>query len=284
MSGMRPLLVFVHINKTAGTTMRYILRSSYGARHCDVEPWHGAWSDPPFSTADLQRVRKLYPRLTSIAGHRISGHVDLEEPGTDFRYMTFLREPVALCASRFQYQLDYRKKQNVVFEEWIQKDWVRDAQTQRIGGTTDPDDAIAVIRKKEMFVGLTERFDESIVLLRALRAPDLDIRYAPVNVAKSSDVAKRLLADPGTRQMIVEANQADLEVYEHVTGDVYPALQRQYGPTLPGAVDAFREDGKKGYDRRKLALYGLKQRMLLKPTIRLYRGRRTSGLVQALMR
>ena len=48
MSAATPLLVFVHINKTAGTTLRFILRSSYGARHCDVEPWHGAWADPPF--------------------------------------------------------------------------------------------------------------------------------------------------------------------------------------------------------------------------------------------
>jgi len=284
MSGARPLLVFVHINKTAGTTLRFILRSSYGARHCDVEPWHGAWSDPPFSTADLQRVRKLYPRLASIAGHRVSGYVDLEEAGTDFRYLTFLREPIALCASRFQYQLDYRKKQNLEFEAWIEKDWVRDAQTQRIGGTTDPQDAIAVIDRKEMFVGLTERFDESIILLRDLRAPDLDIGYAPQNVAKSSDVAKRLLADPGTRRMIVDANRSDLELYEHVVREVYPAQQRAYGTSLSGSVASFREDAAKGYDRRNLALYGLKQRMVLKPTIRLYRGRRTGGLVQALMR
>ena len=284
MSVTRSLLVFVHINKTAGTTLRYILRSSYGSRHCDVEPWHGAWSDPPFSTADLQRVRKLYPRLASIAGHRISGHVDLEEAGTDFRYVTFLREPIALCASRFQYQLDYRKKQDLVFEEWIEKDWVRDAQTQRIGGTTDPKDAISVIERKEMFVGLTDRFDESIVQLRALRAPDLDIAYAPVNVAKSSDVAKRLLGDPTTRQMIVDANQADLELYEHVERQVYPAQQRATESSLAGSVVAFPERTRKGYDRRNLALYGLKQRMLLKPTIRLYRGRRTKGLVQALMR
>jgi Galactose-3-O-sulfotransferase len=284
MNGSRSLLVFVHINKTAGTTLRYILRSSYGARHCDVEPWHGAWSDPPFSSEDLQRVRKLYPRLASIAGHRISGYVDLEEAGTDFRYLTFLREPVALCASRFQYQLDYRKKQNLVFEEWIEKDWVRDAQTQRIGGTTDANDAIAVVRRKEMFVGLTERFDESIVLLQALRAPDLDIAYAPVNVAKSSDVAKRLLADATTRRMIVDANRADLELYEHVVREIYPAQQRDYGSALAGSVAAFREGTRKGYDRRNLALYGLKQRGLLKPAIRLYRGRRTGGLVQALMR
>lgn len=283
MSGPRDLLVFVHINKTAGTTLRYILRSSYGARHCDVEPWHGAWSDPPFSSEDLRRVRKLYPRLKSIAGHRISGHVDLEEPDTEFRYLTFLREPVALCASRFQYQLEYRKKRGLVFEEWIQKEWVRDAQTQRIGGTTDPNDAIDVLRKKEMFVGLTERFDESIVLLRDLRAPDLDIRYAPVNVAKTSDVAKRLLADPASHRLLVEANRSDLELYRHVTGDVYPDQQRAH-PSLAEAVASFREGGEKGYDRRNLARYGVKQRMVLKPAIRLYRGRRTGGLVRALMR
>jgi hypothetical protein len=283
MSETRPLLVFVHINKTAGTTLRFILRSSYGARHCDVEPWHGAWTDPPFSTADLKRVRKLYPRLASIAGHRVSGYVDLEEPGTDFRYLTFLREPVALCASRFQYQLDYRKKQNLEFEDWIEKDWVRNAQTQRIGGTTDPGDAISVLHRKEMFVGLTERFDESVVLLQALRAPDLDIAYAPENVAKKSEVAKRLLADAGTRRMIVDANEADLELYDHVVREVYPAQQAAYGDSLAGSVASFREDMGKGYDRRNLALYGVKQRMLLMPTIRLYRGRRTSGLVRALM-
>ena len=41
-----------------------------------------------------------------------------------------------------------------------------------------------------MFVGLTEAFDESMILLQALRAPDLDTRYAPVNVAKSYEVSR----------------------------------------------------------------------------------------------
>jgi hypothetical protein len=280
---LRPLLVFVHINKTAGTTVRFILRSSYGARHCDVEPWHGAWSDPPFSTDDLRRVRRLYPRLASIAGHRIFGHVDLDEPGTDFRYFTFLREPVALCASRFQYQLDHRKKRNLVFEEWIRKDWVRDAQTQRIGGTTDAGDAIAVIRRREMFVGLTERFDESIVLLRALRAPDLDLGYAPQNVARTSDVAKRLLADERTRRLIVDANRSDLELYEHCTREVVPAQQRAFGDGLADAVERLREERRASYNRRKLAAYGFKQRAILKPTIGLYRNRSTGPLIRALV-
>jgi hypothetical protein len=278
---MAPLLVFVHINKTAGTTVRYILRSSYGARHCDVEPWHGAWADPPFSTPDLQRVRKVYPRLSSIAGHRITGYADLEEPGTELRYFTFLREPIALCASRFQYQLDHRKKRGVVFEDWIQNDWVRDAQTQRIAGAANVDDATSLIDSKEMFVGLTECFDESVVLLRALLAPDLNIAYARVNVAKSSTVAKDLVSDERTRRMIVEANQSDLELYEHVSREVYPAQRRGYGPSLDDEVASYRATRHDGFSRRNLIRYGLKQRLVHQPMLRLYRGRRTGRVIQA---
>jgi hypothetical protein len=228
-------------------------------------------------------VRRLYPKLASIAGHRITGWVDLEEPGIDFRYLTFLREPVALCASRFQYQLEYRKKQGLVFEEWIRNDWVRDAQTQRLGGTTDPADAIGAIERKQMFVGLTERFDESIVMLKHLRAPDLDIGYAPQNVARGSDVAKRLLADPTSRAMLLEANRADIELYRHVVGDVFPAQERAFGPSLPDRVDAFRGRDGSGYRRLNLARYGLKQRVVMKPTLRLYRDRRTGPVVQAIL-
>ena len=281
MSATRSVLVFVHINKTAGTTVRYVLRSSYGARHCDVEPWHGAWEDPPFSTPDLRRVRKLYPKLSSIAGHRVTGYADLEEPGTDLRYLTFVREPIALCASRFQYQLDYRKKERV-FEEWVHNDWVRDAQTQRIGGTTNVSDAIAMIEKRDMFVGMTERFDESMVLLKALRAPDLDIRYEKVNVAKSSDVAKELLSDPVTRQMIVEANRADLELYDYIRRELYPTFQRAHGGSLDDAVAEYGK-ARHAFNRWNLARFGLKQRMVLRPMLRLYRGKRSEGVVEKLL-
>ena len=81
----------------------------------------------------------------------------------------------------------------VVPARWIDEDWVRNAQTQRIAGVPDAHEAIRVIEEKEMFVGLTERFDESMVLLKALKADDLDISYAHVNVAKRNTVAAGLL-------------------------------------------------------------------------------------------
>lgn len=266
------MLVFVHINKTAGSTMRYILRSSFGSRHCDVEPWSGSWDPEPFSAEDLRRLRRIYPRLESIAGHRLTGYADLGEDA-QLDYFTFLRDPLKMCASRFQYHVDHRKK-SVEFDEWIQRDWLRDAQTKRIAGTANPADALEVIRKKRIFVGLTEHFDESLVLLRALRAPDLDIGYSRVNVARRNSLAEDLLADATTRQALVDANQADLELYRHAQDEIFPAAQREYGPSLAEAVAAFQRRQHGAWNRRKLTACRAKTYLMYKPALRFYRWRR----------
>ena len=137
------MLVFIHINKTGGNTVSHILRSSYGLRHCQVEPWQAplSWREPPFSSADLKRLRKFYPNLRSIAGHSIFGHVDLQENESDFRYFTFVRDPLKSCTSRFQYKLQVSKK-NFVFEEWIQQESSRNHQTQWIAGVANVSEAI----------------------------------------------------------------------------------------------------------------------------------------------
>ena len=265
------MLVFVHINKTAGTTMRYILRSTYGSRHCDVEPWQGTQDGSPFSAEDLRRLRVIYPDLASIAGHRVVGHVDLEEASTDFRYFTFLRDPFRMCASRFQYHVDHGKKTGLVFEEWVQRDWLRDAQTKRIAGTASVDDAIRVIEERAMFVGLTERFDESIVLLKKLHAPELNIDYRPVNVAKRNTLADELLSRTDAREAIAEANRADLALYEYVTEQLFPAQERAFGSGLDDAVAEHARRPHRNWNRRNVAVSRLKQHACYRPLLKLYR-------------
>jgi hypothetical protein len=265
------MLVFIHINKTAGRTVRYILRSSFGPRHCEVEPWHAPWTDPPFSTHDLQRLRRYYPNLVSIGGHRVRGYVDLQENGTEFRYFTFMRDPLKTCASRFQYNVQYRKKKNLVFEEWIRKDWTRNHQTRMIAGVADVDEAIRIIQAKNVFVGLTERFDESMVLLKALKANDLNISYRRVNVAGSNTLAKNLLSNESSRQMLIDANQADLALYDFVQKELYPMFQREYGASLEADVAGYQKTQDKKFNNRNLALSRLKQYMLYKPLLYLYR-------------
>lgn len=277
------MLVFVHINKTAGSTVRYVLRSSYGSRHCDVEPWGGPWDEAPFSTEDLRRLRRIYPRLASIAGHRVTGYVDLEDDGAELQYVTFLRDPLKMCASRFQYHVQHRKKTHLVFDEWIGQDWLRDAQTKRIAGTGSADAAIRIIESKGMFVGLTERFDESLVLLKSLRAQDLDIDYRPVNVARSNTLAQELLSSPSAREALVDANRADLELYSYVNDELFPSLEREYGPSLTDAVDEYRRASRGRWNTMNLVGCRLKQYLVYKPALRLYRGRATRGVAELLL-
>lgn len=265
------MIVFIHINKTAGRTIRYILRSTFGINHCEVEPWHDPWMDPPFTAQDLRRLRRLYPHLESIAGHRVKGHIDLQENGSEFKYFTFMRDPLKTCASRFQYNVQYRKKKKLVFEEWIQKDWTRDHQTKMIAGSADINKAIQIIHDKNIFVGLTESFAESILMLKALRIENLNISYQAVNVARKNDIAEHLLSNESTRQMLIEANQVDLELYSYVKNKLYPTFQRDYGLNLEADVLDYQQNQRKNFSERNISLSRMKQYLIYKPLLYLYR-------------
>jgi hypothetical protein len=268
------MLVFIHMNKTGGTTVTYILRSSYGLRHCQVEPWTALWTDwndPPFSSHDLQRLRRFYPNLKSIAGHRVFGHVDLQEKGTEFQYFTLMRNPLKSCASRFQYKVQVSRKKNLVFEEWIQRDWTHNHQTKWIAGVEDVNEAIRTIREKNIFVGIAEHFDESMVLLKQRLANDLNISYRRVNVAPDNTIKDHLLSTDSTRQMLVEAQQADLELYGFVKQELFPTYRREYGPTFEADVAQYRETQSHSFNYRNLTLSRLKHYMLYKPLLYLNR-------------
>ncbi len=271
------MLVFIHINKTAGRTVRYILRSSFGLRHCEVEPWQATWTGPPFSTHDLHRLRKIYPKLESIGGHRLRAYVDLEENGTEFKYFTFMRDPLKTSASHFQYNVQYRGKKNLVFEDWIQRDWPRNRQTKMIARKADAAEAIRIIQKKNVFVGLTERFDESMLLLKAAMAHNLNIGYKRVNVARSNSLAQDLLSNKKTREMLVAANQEDLRLYSFVKQELYPSFQKGYGHALEADVWAYQKARNSKFNQQNLTLSRLKQYVLYKPL--LYLGRRGVAVV-----
>lgn len=265
------MLVFVHMHKTGGTTVTHILRSTYGLRHCQVEPWHNRWQGAPFSAQDLQRLRRIYPNLKSIAGHRVMAYPDLGANGEEFKYFTLMRDPIKLCASRFQYKVNVAKKENLDFEEWIQRDWPRNHQTKWIAGEADVDKAIRIIQDKKIFVGLTERFDESMVLLKALLANDLNISYKRVNVARDKTLAQSLLETENTRQMLIEAQQADLELFEYVRQELYPTFQREYGPSLEADVADYQQKQSNNFNNLNLALARVKHYSLYNPLLNLHR-------------
>jgi hypothetical protein len=220
------------------------------------------------STADLRWIRKFYPRLASVAAHRITGYAELHDMGTELRYFTFMRDPVRVCASRWQAHVDVKRGKRT-FDEWLSMTRSRNPQILQIAGCTDVAEAIRVIDEKNIFVGLTERFDESLVLLKALRAPDLDTAYRPVNVARRTTVARELLADEQRRRQIEDANRADIELYQYVRDEVFPRFRAAYGEGLADAVSAQERLRTRGFDERRLLISRIKQYGLYKPATRI---------------
>jgi len=268
------VLAFAHIEKTAGITINRILRRSFGVRHCDVEPWRGAWEADFFSASDYRRLQRLYPRLESIAGHTVKPYSDLDQACSNIQYYTFLREPLLRCASHYQYQIQVMRR-NIPFEDWIETEKFRNFQTTKIAGIAELHIGIRVLQRF-MFVGLVERFDESLVIFqRRAGDPCLSISYRRENVAPSNIIKNQLLSNPKTRAQLVEANRIDLAVYEFVSRDLYRREKRQYGNTLDADVAAFKRTNSPPAFSLKLMLNVFRRNALYKPALFYYRGFQT---------
>lgn len=239
------MLAFVHIHKTGGTTLQWIMRSSFGPRYCEVEPLKIAapyvqtpWMAPA-TAADLAYLEQLYPNLESIGGHHVQPHTDLHGRYPNMRYFTFMRDPYKMRASMYQHGVEALGEANCVFEEWLEEEQSRNRQTKMIAGTADVNKAIAIIQQKGIFVGLTDRFNESLLLLKSLFANNLNIAYRRMNVATGETAAKRVLSSPETRAMLAKGNEADLELYNYVQRKLYADWQREYGHGLADALAQF---------------------------------------------
>lgn len=247
---MHPRLAIAHIHKTAGTTLSSALKSAFGGRYCLVTSHD---PDAPFFGADeVRSMRRVYPNLEVLMGHEIRPYGDLHEAFPDISYATFLRDPISRCASHYQYDVQ-RGGVDLPFEEWITHDASPNRQVRFLAG---PDataaDAIAMVEDRIDFVGVLEHFDASLVMMRALyEFPWLG--YVRKWSAPTDDIKKRLLADPGSRVLLEEANAEDIALYHHVLEEVMPRQEVAYGPSLLADVNEFQE-GNRGLKSWQLSL------------------------------
>lgn len=221
------MIGFVHIPKTAGTTVKFILRNSILLKHCDIMPKDGNGS---LSDGDVEFAKKVFPfGLNSIAGHSLiypTGH--LSEP---IQYFTFLRDPLHRCASNYQHVKRARMRggEDISLEEFMENERMHNFQVRMIAGGPDLEKAKEELQTRYFFVGLVERFAESIIVFRALCPYKIDARYERRHVAKDNAAKKQVLENPDTRRLLEESNVLDLELYEFVRDVIYPAQLKRAG-------------------------------------------------------
>ncbi len=249
------MIAFVHIGKTAGSTMKFVLRNSFGLRHCDVLP---TVPRGIFSEVDLHFARKIYPGLRSIAGHSLihpSAHLS-----ENINLFTFVRDPVMRCASLYQRKMLTRRRgeEKVPFEEFIQNEWHRNRQTKYIAGAPDLEKAKEELEKHFFFVGLTERFDESLRIFKQLCPYPVDIRFGlPRNPSPDNTIKKHLLENSRSHDLIKEANDVDLQLYDYVRDVLYPNQLKKVNLAKGGINDERLPENVKSYSYRLCRSYNV---------------------------
>jgi hypothetical protein len=245
----------VHIDKTGGRTVRAVLRNSLGAGHCEIRtPYARRPADPNDRTVhvtgdDLRKVRRVYRRLRGIAGHNVKPYSDLATACPDIRYFTWLRDPVQRWLSHYKNKAGTYGRAD--FERWASAEWTHDFQTRTLAGDANAARAIDLLARRVGFVGITEAFDESLLMLgQWLAEPDYRPEYRPVNqlegkmrrrdaTREQSDLS--YLDEPAVRARLREINAVDQQVYDYAVREIFERQRQAYAGDLAADVAALRE-------------------------------------------
>lgn len=234
--------------------MKWILRSSFGLRHLDIIKWDKSkipnnlkifYTDDPVSSDDLNRVIKYMPHIKSILGHEVMGFSNLEKVVPDLQYCTFLRSPIKQTASWFQYLINIGRRDELSFKSYMKSEFPRNRQVKMIAGKEDLDVALKVIREKNIFVGLTERFDESLLIFKKLFCPSLSLSYSKRGIAKDNSIFNQLLEDEETHQILLDSTKLDRQLYDIVQNEIFPNYIKSYGPSFDSDLKKFKNEMKK---------------------------------------
>ncbi len=208
--------IFVHIPKTAGSTVRSILRKQYDENEI-------CFGNNEEVTSRLQTMcEKDLEKIKCFHGHFHYGiHQYLSNK--PYVYYTMLRDPIEHVISEYFYVLRkpnnfaYEKVKDMSFEEFICteefKDRTSNRQTFFISGGQENNLFLAKENlEKFSIIGITEMFDESLFLI-GKELGWKDISYRKKNVTK-----KRPQIDEfpkHVKEIIEENNQFDMELYRY---------------------------------------------------------------------
>ena len=218
----KPVIIFLHIHKTGGTSFRSILEKNFGVSCCHTNQTRRE----RFTQADLGFVQKMFPRLRALTGHNLVDPLQLSVP--DPFYATFLREPVARVISHYQDTV-LRGTNRASFEESLNTDGrLNNWQVKLMAGGEDLAQAKRYLERCA-FVGLTEKFNQSLQVFGRLAPCPLNLNFKRLIVAKNDKLQKALLADPRMLALAREHNQLDLELYAFAVNEIFPRLCRKAG-------------------------------------------------------
>ncbi|MDD2469063.1 MAG: sulfotransferase family 2 domain-containing protein [Desulfobulbus sp.] len=227
-------IIFLHIPKTAGTTLRDIIHKQYGSSQI-ISIY------PATEHIKLEDFKKLTPEQKNqpdiFIGHYGYGVHQWLTGDRPFRYATMLRHPIDRCLSLYnQLKNITYSGDDITFRDILNtplKRQFQNLQTHFIAGG-GPNNmlrrAIHRINEEFLFVGISERFNESLLLachdLRWSLRP-----YERLNITSTewpTNYADELRGDRRAMLKLVEMNSIDLQLYAYANNLFTQKLQATY--------------------------------------------------------
>ena len=245
---------FLHIPRTAGTTLNAVIRNNFAPEEVLSI----------YSRADYERMAVLDEEVLAPI-RLIQGHLFLQSYDPPMSYarevevFTFLREPVARLVSQYLFELHWEENSlhtflnegGVTFADYVTSDCKelryrgRNFMTRMLSGMDFALDSFpraaldAAKRNLESvfgFVGVQERFDESLVMLQDFLGLEsiLHERRNALRPALKERIAEADLA------LAAERNAADIELHAFAA-ELFEHRVSALGDAFQARVARFRE-------------------------------------------
>lgn len=216
---MSAFLIYIHIEKSAGTSQRHLFYRNYGRSRVF---WYGVGSaKASFDRAELGDCKV-------VGGHRDHGFYASVSRQTLFA--SVVREPVARVVSLFNYYAQTSRERTEWLKRGLNPDSLLDtivrcgpfrqniANTQclRLGDSRNFERALEVLRRDNFIVGCFEhldRFNSELAIRLGWRYTDLDRHNVGRDISR-----RRVLDEEGVVEKILELNREDQKLYEFVKG------------------------------------------------------------------
>jgi hypothetical protein len=249
-------VVFLHIPKTAGCTLNAIIERQYSSEQIFSFYSGEAFDEFQNLSQDRREKIKMFRGHIAFESHEhVLGDFD---PYPD-NYFTFLRDPVDRVISHYYHVIrnpdnnlyPYTEEGQLGLEDFLKTKnptMLNNGQTRLLSGLWkdvpfgECDVEMLEIAKRNfrehfVLVGLTERFDASICLLRIILGWQNSISYVSKNVGDNRP--KRGLMSPETLAVISEFNQLDIALYEYAE-QLFDEQVRGYGSSLAIQLEALQ--------------------------------------------
>ncbi len=214
-------LIFLHVPKSAGTTVNRLIEGEYPLfKIFSVDPVFSKWSCDHLWNLSSKRLA----RFRVFKGHMLFGlHKILPQSAT---YFAVFRDPIDRVLSAFYFMRNYVLHPNYwrfKRDEWELEDFVRNSprdnvQTKIVAGASYEEPCTAEIferakgnlRQHFSVVGLSERFEESLALMK-LRFDWTLGSYYSFNITRTRP--KKRDVPQATLDLIAQRNSFDIALY-----------------------------------------------------------------------